>query len=132
MEWRDYVDYESEGATEVLLWMSTLVSAVQDEVVGRILALCELAAAGELEAGDDLQPIYRDPEVYELRWNFDDTLVRQYHAEPVRLPLVLAKLHLHLKHIATENDALTTELQNQQIAFALLRHRAGETRDWLP
>ncbi|WP_243077345.1 hypothetical protein [Microbacterium sp. SS28] len=116
--------------TEVLLWMSTLTTTVQEEVVGRILALCELAASGELHLGEDLQPIHRDPELYELRWNFGETLVRQYHAEPARLPQVLVKLHLHLKHLATESESLTTELQNQQIGYALLRYRAGERTDW--
>lgn len=132
MKWRDFMDYNSDALKEFAIWLGSLTTVVQADVIGQIRALCDLAASGELAFGEALAPIHRDPDLYELRWNFDGTLVRQYHAEPPEHLELLVKLHLHLKIVDGITQELVSELQNEQISYALMRYRAGESQTWSP
>ena len=131
-EWIDFIDYANEFVLEFHNWILGLSEFDRELVIGRILGLREIAANGEIDNDDGktLKPIRLDPDLFELRWDELGTLIRQYHAEPRLLPNSLIMLHMHMKHVAPESESLTRELQDQQISWALMRYRAGETRLW--
>jgi hypothetical protein len=132
LEWRPYIDENSEGFRGVNILIASLSDLDQEMLVGSILALRELAASGEIPENDEaIGPVRLDPEIYELRWRMSGALIRQYHAEPSRLPDLLVLLHIHQKATATESDSLTTELQDAEISYAALRYAAGEKSDWV-
>ncbi|MFE4468915.1 hypothetical protein ACFRFH_08860 [Leifsonia sp. NPDC056824] len=128
----DFVDDDNDEVVSFFHWLGGLNEVDQELVIGRIKSLRELAAAGDLDEFDEdsLKPIRRDPDLYELRWDELGTLVRQYHGEPPTLPEDLINLHLHIKHISPTSQALTDDLQNQQISHAIMRYKGGESRNW--
>ncbi|MEN2739531.1 hypothetical protein ABCS02_17205 [Microbacterium sp. X-17] len=132
MSWLDFIDQDNEEVLSFYLWLQGLAEVDQELVIGRIRALRELAAAGEIDEFDEesLVPIRRDPDLYELRWNELGTLIRQYHGEPPSRPEVLVNLHLHIKRISPTSEAVTEDLQNIEISHALMRYRGGESRSW--
>lgn len=132
LRWHDFIDDDNEDITSFYIWLNGLNVTDQELVIGRIRALRELAADGEIAEWDDeaLKPIHADPEMFELRWNELDTLIRQYHAEPESLPLHLINLHLHIKEISPTSDAVTGDLQQIQINWAALRFKGGAHRNW--
>lgn len=132
LEWRIFLDEDSDGCRSLAAFLMTLSEADRELAVGSILALRELAAKGEIPEDDDaIGPVRIDPDLFELRWDMFGALVRQYHAEPQALPDVLVLLHMHQKHLATESDSLTKEMQDQEISYAALRYAAGEKRAWI-
>lgn len=44
------------------------------------------AARGELTFDEDLKPVARDPELWEIRWEFEGVQWRLYHGEPALAP----------------------------------------------
>jgi hypothetical protein len=74
-----------------------------------------------------------DPDLFELKWKFMDkeiTHIRQYHAEPERVPRVLVALHAHIKE--TLGSLLEIRVkQNVQIAFARARFNSGQKNQWV-
>ena len=129
LEWLDFDDDEAERP--FLEWLLSLPEVDRDLTIGRIIALRQLAASGEIVDGDTrhIKPIRRDPEMWELRWSEAGALIRQYHAEPSELPRCLVRLHVHLKEIA-RTEPETTHLQDIEISWAMLRYRAGESSLW--
>lgn len=132
LTWRDFLDHAHEEVLSFYLWLQGLNTVDQELVIGRIRALRELAAAGEIDEFDEdsLAPIRRDPDIYELRWRELGTLIRQYHGEPPSLPDALVNLHLHIKRVSPTSPALTQDMQNIQISYAQLRYRGGASRGW--
>src|SRR5690606_18989335 len=63
----------------------------------------ERAAAGELNPPEELKPIRCRPEVWEIRWSFDERQFRLYHAEPNPHPALLLGLRYHWKQTTDAN-----------------------------
>jgi hypothetical protein len=130
MDWLDYIDQSHPSVVAFSDWLSTLLPPVQTVLLGQIEALTDLAAEGALIYDPDaennpkalLVPIRKQPEIFELRWKLLTKQVRQYHAEPVMRPDVLAALHIHIK---TSNPP-----QKQEVATAVSRHAIAETVGW--
>jgi hypothetical protein len=132
LEWVKYVDDDHEEVIRLTRWLMTLPQAVMEECIGRIQALNERAAQGLVpRTDDDLCPIARDPDLWELRWNFGDNIpVRQYHGEPAELPDSLVRLHMHMKDTSSDDAQVINEAQNIQISYAILRYMAGRQGRW--
>lgn len=131
MTWVDFMAEESEGVLGFLHWLSGLEEGDLELAIGRIHALRELAANGELPDDDGrLKPIRTDPDIYELRWFEYGEHLRQYHAEPPEFPDHLVILHMHIKHLSPTSDEVTDDLQQQEINWAVMRYKGGRHRDW--
>jgi hypothetical protein len=65
------------------------------EVEARLLR----AAAGELDRPVELCPIRDQPELWEIRWQFEARPFRLYYAEPENEPETLLALRFHWKKI---------------------------------
>ncbi len=135
LTWIDYIQLDHESVTELEQWLMSLPELVRESFEGQIEALRDLAAKGEIGPLDEtkLKPVVRHPELFELRWRFrhrkKKTNVRQYHGEPSRLPDSLVATHRHIKRLEGSEAEIET-WQNEEMAFAKLRFRAGEKSDW--
>lgn len=126
------MDDDHEEVVRLTEWLLSLPETVMEECIGRIQALNALAAQRLVpRADDDLQPIVRDPDLWELRWNFGDNIpVRQYHGEPPELPEALIKLHMHMKDTSTGDTQTINQAQNTQILYAKFRYMGGRHARW--
>lgn len=123
--WVDAQDPSHDNVVQLLRWILSLPEAERLDVIGRITALRNLAADGLIDDGDDelLDAIRRNPDVWELRWNFDGVLVRQYHAEPAEAPSELIDLHAHIKEIFPNDQQAIDDSQDVQISQGLFRYK---------
>ena len=88
------------------------------------------ASDGQLSDGS-WKPVSRDPELWELRWQWDDgSQLRGYFHEPPLEPdsTILAKVHRKL--IIPRDDPETKRLQNASIDEAGIRIRSGKPHRW--
>lgn len=88
------------------------------------------ASDGQLSDGS-WKPVSRDPELWELRWRWDDwSQLRGYFHEPPLDPgsTILAKVHR--KQIIPRDDPETKRLQNASIDEAGIRIRSGKAHRW--
>jgi hypothetical protein len=135
LTWVDYFQLDHESVIALEKWLADLPEVVRESFEGQIDALRDLAAKGEIGPLDEtrLKPVIRHPELFELRWRFKrgkkKTNVRQYHGEPSSLPDKLVSTHRHIKRVDGTEDEVQT-WQNQEMAHAKLRYRAGESSDW--
>lgn len=135
LTWRHFIDANHESVVALEEWLNGLPEIVRESFEGRIDALLDLAARGEIGPLDEtrLKPVIRHPELFELRWHFKHgrkkTNVRQYHGEPASLPDKLVATHRHIKSVDGTDKEIET-LQNHEMAYAKLRYRAGEATDW--
>ncbi len=131
--WREYVDEHHDSTIELTDWIESLQPFAQSSVLGQIDALLDLAASGQIHAGDEskLRPIRRDPDLYELKWKLLSKAVRQHHAEPPHYPDDLVKLHVHIKSMR-KTSAETRAAQDMEISQAQFRYVAGESSEWTP
>ena len=137
MEWLEFIDETDQAVVEFATWLMTLIPAARKDLVGRIDELKNLAARGEIVLPEDesergeLDAIRRNPDLYELRWTLYTKVVRQYHAEPARLPENLVSLLIHIKtDTAHPGVPQPHGDQDVEISKALLRYSAGEKSDW--
>jgi len=103
---------------------------------GLIFGQLMTAAIGELrlglEDGEVLEPIRRNPELWEIKWKYGKGKTkaeyRLYHAEPGRTP-PLVGLRFHQKE-TTGSSADIEDAQNAEIDKAGKRFRDGAPRAW--
>jgi hypothetical protein len=86
------------------------------------------AARGELTFDEDLKPVARDPELWEIRWEFEGVQWRLYHGEPALAPGWLIGLRFHRKSVGT--DIETRLAQNGEIDIASRRFTQGRLWHW--
>ncbi len=97
---------------------------------GELKALLRRAAAGTLR-GRSWEPVRRDPELWELRWSWDDgSLLRGHFHEPMSEPdsTILAKVHQ--KEVAKGDESQTTRLQDAEMDAAGIRIRREQHYRW--
>lgn len=131
MTWRDFDDDTAPAIEEFVEWFTSLAPFNQTVLRGQIAALRQLAANGEIDFGDDemLKPV-SFPDIYELKWTFLTTKIRQYHGEPGSQPDDLIRLHMHIKkHVDGDYEA-EKALQSQEISQAALRYAGGVSSNW--
>ena len=123
MNWLDFVDDSHPSAIALVDWISGLAPFNQTWVLGQIDGLFEVAAEGGIvdEGEIRLKPIRSDPDIYELRWTLLTKKIRHYHAEPIRQPDLLVKLHHHIKELF-DDPAETSRAQNVEIQHAQDRY----------
>jgi hypothetical protein len=125
LTWRNF--HDESGTDMIALEMANALRAhplPRSEVIFRYAAIDQLrgaAARGELIPDEDVKPISRDPELWELRWQFGRDLYRQYHAEPANMPGWLLALRFHRKQVVPGDDAQTRNLQDDEIVVAQRR-----------
>lgn len=135
-EWRDFIQWDHPSVRDMGAWLSSLAPADLADVQESMEALRQLAAGGEIEAGneDELGPCSVDPVIWELKWTFFGQHIRQYHAEPTSHPELLVALHMHTKPQDTSVPAVwlaVKEQQDQEMSHAKLRYMAGRNSDWV-
>ena len=74
------------------------------------------------DARTPIKPIWKDPEVFELRRTALKKRLRFYHGEPAEAPHALVALHRHIK--------LEDPSQQTEIEFAANRYWAGRPTRW--
>lgn len=74
------------------------------------------------DARTPIKPIWKDPEVFELRRTALKKRLRFYHGEPAEAPHALVALHRHIK--------LDDPPQQTEIEFAASRYRTGRPAGW--
>lgn len=96
-----------------------------------IKSLQDDAAAGDLDPADDcFDPVARDPDLWELRWTFEDGSVwRMYHAEPAEAPGYLLALAFHEKDVAGSPAEIKAR-QDAWIDTAARRYIDGRPWQW--
>lgn len=101
MRWFDATEWDHPSVVEVEEHFAAKGMAVLLQARGRIAMFEDKAAYGRLYAVDDdsteISPIWKDPDVYEIRFKVLTAMVRLYHGEPASYPDVLVKLHRHIK-----------------------------------
>ena len=98
-------------------------------VLGLVSEKNELAASGDLADSDDIKPVSFDPEVWELRYEFNGLLYRLYFAEPYTHPHHLVALKFHVKTV-DEAEQEIKDAQSAEMAAACIRFNAGEKNNW--
>lgn len=134
-EWRDFIQWEHASVRDLGTWLLSLSQEDLADVQERMEALRQLAASGEIEAGNEneLGPCSVDPVIWELKWTFFGQHIRQYHAEPTSHPDLLVSLHMHTKPQDTSTPAIwqaVRERQDQEMSHAKLRYLAGQRSEW--
>lgn len=102
-DFQDGVERVVENELEDLMQEGCATEYEFTRRMGRIHAVRERAAAGELDPPDELKPIRDRPEVWEIRWYFDERPFRLYHAEPNPHPSILLGLRYHWKQTEDSN-----------------------------
>jgi len=87
------------------------------------------AANGTLTRGDKLDKVGSQPDLWEIRWQFNGAPWRMYHAEPIREPNMLLALKFHEKRIMGTQFCIRQE-QNREMQDAAVRYRAGQSYRW--
>lgn len=133
-EWRTYVDDTHPSSITFAAWLSSLSPFNLRHFVGQLDGLKEAAANGLIPHGqpDDttrIKPIWDQPELWELRWTMLTTKVRQYHAEPISEPNLLAALHIHVKDV-TGTRAQSKAAQDAEIKEAVKSHTNHGNGGW--
>lgn len=98
--------------------------------VAELKATLGRAARGELRE-ESWKAVSREPELWELRWQWGDgSQVRGYFHEPLLEPgsTILAKMHL--KEIDLNDSKETRRRQNIQIDAAAVRIRGSKDQRW--
>ena len=136
LAWVDYIDTGNPAVTAFRRWLVSVPRVVREQAEGDIVALRELAAAGELDANESttFEPVHSLPDLFELKWRFRRAgkklvHVRQYHAEPSELPTSLVALHIHVKGLNGSKSEIKRR-QDAEMAHARLRFIAGERSLW--
>lgn len=132
--WIDFIDQNNESVKELNQFIDSLPVNKRLLLIGKIQELMEMASLGKIPKSSwQLENIAMDPDLFELKWKFMDkeiTHIRQYHAEPERVPRVLVALHAHIKE--TLGSLLEIRVkQNVQIAFARARFNSGQKNQWV-
>lgn len=97
--------------------------------IAEVYARLRAAARSELRDSDALVKVSRDPDLWELRWDFRKVgLFRLYFAESQGDPRFVG-LRFHEKEILASGKA-TFHAQNDQIDTASERHRRGVESRW--
>jgi len=87
------------------------------------------AASGTLICGDKLDAVWSQPDLWEIRWQFDGAPWRMYHAEPIGEPNILLALKFHEKSIVGSQSRIRRE-QNREMQNAAVRYSAGQSYRW--
>lgn len=127
LEWVEFSDPEHEGMVELAAWLNSLHPWARDNEIGRVEALMERAARGQLfESGnralETIKPIRTNPDIWELRHKALSKALRFYHGEPAAHPMALIALHRHIK--------VSDEQQQQHVEFASNRYISGAGSQW--
>lgn len=126
LHWHDYTDADHPSCKEFDEWLANLMPVVRAHELGEIDELLEAASRGELQESADsrtpIKPIWREPEIFELRRKALSKQLRFYHGEPAEWPGALVKVHRHIK-----SDAKT---QKAEIAHAADRYERGRPDLW--
>lgn len=119
--WHYFHDSSHDAVQELEEWLSGLGAFARSDILGTLDSLFERASQGQLwRAGErhksNIEPIWEDPEMYEIRYTALTRMLRFYHGEPERYPSILLSLHKHIKH--DDKD------QQKQIEFAAERYHS--------
>lgn len=106
-----------------------LPQTVREWRLGEISQRLNAASRGELEIGQELKPLARDPDLWELRWRFSGEHWRLYHGEPAELPLHLLALLFHQKDTSGSEDDVK-RAQDRFIHAARHRYVTGRRSRW--
>jgi hypothetical protein len=101
----------------------------QELAIALISETIDAAARGSLEDGTDILPISIDPEIWEIRFRFGDSLYRLYFAEPFEYPKHLVALRFH-KKLILPTDKEIKDAQDGEIARAAVRYLSGRSNFW--
>jgi len=116
--------------SELQLVVAGKVGLEREMRLAQVVTTMKMAARGDLHAeGEDIGPIWKTPDLFELRWNFGRQLYRMIHAEPARFPDHLIGLRFHEKSVVGTN-ADVRDAQDAEVAVAKLRYLAGDSSDW--
>lgn len=132
--WHDFPADEA-AILEIKQWLESLPEAVRAEAAGQIISLRKLASTGELREYDkaartgEVRHVASADTMWELRWDIDGTLLRQYHGEPRHLSDHLISTHFHVKMIMGTQEE-TDRLQQVEIDKARNRYSAGSPVNW--
>lgn len=118
-QWILHYDESHQSIKHLNEWLQSLKPFARSMIDGEIEATFELAAKGGLwKAGprskSRIEPVWKDPEMYEIRQKALSKPLRFYHGEPAKHPNVLVSLHKHIK--VGDDD------QQAQIEFAAGRY----------
>ena len=87
------------------------------------------ATRGELTFDEELKPVARDPDLWEIGWDFDDDgQWRMYHGEPAMAPGWLIGLRFHRKLVGSAGAARAA--QNGEMDVASRRFAEGRSWRW--
>lgn len=119
-QWFLYYEDSNQAIRDLNNWLGSLEPFARNLIVGEIEATFELAAKGGLwKAGNRsksrIEPVRKDPEMYEIRQKAHTKPLRFYHGEPASRPKLLVSLHKHIKTSSAD--------QQVQIDFAAERYR---------
>jgi hypothetical protein len=131
LSWHFYVDDAGHSplTDEILACFNGLVGSARIARYTAISQRLNAAARGALTWPEELKPVVRDPELWEIRWGFDDEQWRMYHGEPAQAPGWLISLRFHQKDTRGKQGE-QREAQNQEMNVATLRFIEGRPRQW--
>jgi hypothetical protein len=87
------------------------------------------ACRGVLQFDEEIKPIHRVPDLWELKWSHADAEYRLYFGEPPSQPGVLVLLHFHVKEIHNTVEQ-TNAAQDLHINMAARRFALGTAYNW--
>lgn len=131
LDWHWYVDEDGHclPKAEMMQCLAGLADAERTMRIGELIQRLRAACRGDLLIGDELVPLRRDPEMWEIRWSFSGAKWRMYHGEPPEIAGGLLALLFHEKE-TSGTSADITHAQNVFIHQARLRYVTGRPRHW--
>lgn len=132
--WERYKDEDGTTIVDDELYsiFANLPTGEREMRYGEYYALLKRVEFGDIIDGGDpseLRPINKDPHLWELRWQWPDCLLRQYHAEPGELPNLLLAVKAHTKVVLLSQQQ-THDKQDVEINEAVSRFVFGRRHSW--
>lgn len=137
--------FAGRAANQELAW-GTLSSKRFKKYKARVAAFLEMkllrAKRGQLTPGTEVIPVSRawqqDIPMFEFRWHHDERLlttvkkvqIRHYGSEPEEFPCSAFGLRLHLKDVRSDDEAIISAEQNEEIDQAIDAHRRNASEGW--
>lgn len=120
---------EPEVLRELQASFDLLPPGVAKQRKGEFLQRLKAAERGELVLEEELKPVHRDPHLWEIRWSWDRSPWRLYHAEPAEAPQSLVLLRWHQKSLLGSASEIRTA-QSREMDIAARRFVEGRSWRW--